>query len=214
MQALQGLMLTLDWCRCLCCQQNHAALVFHLLQPLLSLEVVMVLWLACQAVSAVKNTLRTPHHRCSHHVGGYTVSTLPSCEPMTGSMHEQVGERAGKHSLLPLRFFVPLQDERLGAVGQIPELQFLDKNSKFKVGGRTFKCFKLMARAVRREPGGAEVVLAQVESESFKVRTKVHGVCCLFFSSSTCVRSTCMREESRTVKQHCTAWLRCLISTA
>ncbi|KAF6253597.1 hypothetical protein COO60DRAFT_401567 [Scenedesmus sp. NREL 46B-D3] len=65
------------------------------------------------------------------------------------------------------------QDDRLGPAGRIPELQFLDKNSKFKVGGRTFKSFKLMARAVRcGAAGGMEATLAQVESESFKVTTK------------------------------------------
>jgi hypothetical protein len=40
-----------------------------------------------------------------------------------------------------------------------------------QVGGRTFKSFKLMARAVRFDAvSGTEVTLAQVESESFKVR--------------------------------------------
>ncbi|KAF8070864.1 hypothetical protein HT031_000945 [Scenedesmus sp. PABB004] len=65
------------------------------------------------------------------------------------------------------------QDERLGPAAGIPELQFLDKNSKFRVGGRTFKSFKLMARALRRDAGtGLERVIAQVETESFKVTTK------------------------------------------
>jgi hypothetical protein len=40
-----------------------------------------------------------------------------------------------------------------------------------QVGGRTFKSFKLMARAVRFDAASrTEVTLAQVESESFKVR--------------------------------------------
>lgn len=59
----------------------------------------------------------------------------------------------------------------LGAVARIPEFQFLDKNSKFKSGGRTFKSFKMLARAVRTDGlTGRAVVLAQVESENFKVR--------------------------------------------
>uniref|UniRef100_A0A383V5P7 Uncharacterized protein n=1 Tax=Tetradesmus obliquus TaxID=3088 RepID=A0A383V5P7_TETOB len=65
------------------------------------------------------------------------------------------------------------QDDQLGPAGHIPELQFLDKNSKFKVGGRTFKSFKLLARAVRYDAASRQqVTLAQVESESFKVTTK------------------------------------------
>jgi hypothetical protein len=44
----------------------------------------------------------------------------------------------------------------------------------FQVGGRTFKSFKLMARAVRYDPASRkEVTLAQVESESFKVNSEV-----------------------------------------
>lgn len=71
---------------------------------------------------------------------------------------------------LPLEL---VQDERLGPVAHVPELQFLDKNSKFKSGGRTFKSFKLLARALQRNPAtGQEAVLAQLESETFKVTTK------------------------------------------
>ena len=53
----------------------------------------------------------------------------------------------------------------------VPDMQFLDKNSKFRVKGRTMKSFKLLARAVQREGvTGREKVIAQVESENFKVR--------------------------------------------
>jgi hypothetical protein len=53
----------------------------------------------------------------------------------------------------------------------VPELQFLDKNSKFRVQGRTVKSFRFLARAVARDPvTGLDTVLAQVESEPFKVR--------------------------------------------
>ena len=69
------------------------------------------------------------------------------------------------------------RDELLGPVAPLPEMQFLNKNSKFKADGRTFKAFKLLARAVRVGPGGAgsgggAPALAQVESEPFKVTTK------------------------------------------
>lgn len=58
----------------------------------------------------------------------------------------------------------------LGAVARLPEFQFLDKNSKFKSGGRTYKSFKMLARAVRTDAvTGRQSVLAQVESDSFKV---------------------------------------------
>ncbi|KAI8474429.1 MAG: hypothetical protein J3K34DRAFT_518168 [Monoraphidium minutum] len=71
---------------------------------------------------------------------------------------------------------VPLetvQDDWLGPVARIPELQFLNKNSKFKSGGRTFKAFKFLARAVRRDAAtGALLSVAQVDSEPFKVTTK------------------------------------------
>jgi hypothetical protein len=36
--------------------------------------------------------------------------------------------------LLLLLLLLCLQDDQLGPAGHIPELQFLDKNSKFKVG--------------------------------------------------------------------------------
>lgn len=63
------------------------------------------------------------------------------------------------------------QDDVLGAVAHLPEFQFLDKNSKFKSAGRTYKAFKLLGRAVRVDPfTGVTTVLAQVESETFKVR--------------------------------------------
>lgn len=56
-------------------------------------------------------------------------------------------------------------------MARLPELQFLDKNSKFKSGGRTYKAFRLMARAVAVDPRtGRSSVLAQVESDTFKVR--------------------------------------------
>jgi hypothetical protein len=59
----------------------------------------------------------------------------------------------------------------LGAVAYLPELQFLDKNSKFKSAGRTYKAFKLLGRATKVDPlTGVTTVLAQVESETFKVR--------------------------------------------
>lgn len=65
------------------------------------------------------------------------------------------------------------QDESLGPVAHLPELQFLDKNSKFKCGGRTFKAFKLLARALQTDPAtGLAVVIGQVESDTFKVTTK------------------------------------------
>jgi hypothetical protein len=64
-----------------------------------------------------------------------------------------------------------VKDEVLGAVARLPELQFLDKNSKFKAGGRTYKAFRLMARAVAVDPRTRRSsVLAQVESDTFKVR--------------------------------------------
>lgn len=63
-----------------------------------------------------------------------------------------------------------LQDDALGPVAHLPELQFLDKNSKFKCGGRTFKAFKLLARALQTDPAtGLGVVISQVESDTFKV---------------------------------------------
>lgn len=62
------------------------------------------------------------------------------------------------------------QEELLGAVARLPEFTFLDKNSKFKSGGRTYKSFKLLARALRCDAATGRVsVIAQVESESFKV---------------------------------------------
>ncbi|GBF89575.1 hypothetical protein Rsub_02293 [Raphidocelis subcapitata] len=71
---------------------------------------------------------------------------------------------------------VPLdttQDDRLGPVAHIPEFQFLNKNSKFRSGGRSYKAFRLLARASRRDPlTGADLVVAQAESEPFKVTTK------------------------------------------
>ena len=68
-----------------------------------------------------------------------------------------------------------VQDEVLGAVARLPELQFLDKNSKFKAGGRTYKAFRLMARAVAVDPRtGRSSVLAQVESDTFKVGVFTH----------------------------------------
>jgi hypothetical protein len=64
----------------------------------------------------------------------------------------------------------PVQDESLGPVAHLPDLQFLDKNSKFKCGGRTFKAFKLLARALQTDPAtGLAVVIGQVESDTFKV---------------------------------------------
>jgi hypothetical protein len=64
-----------------------------------------------------------------------------------------------------------LQDGPLGPGWVVPELQFLDKNSKFRVQGRTVKSFRFLARAVARDPiTGTDTVLAQVESEPFKVR--------------------------------------------
>jgi hypothetical protein len=64
-------------------------------------------------------------------------------------------------------------------VARLPELQFLNKNSKFRSGGRTFKAFKLLARAVRVDPGTqrAVEVLAQVESGTFKVGCVWLGRC-------------------------------------
>jgi hypothetical protein len=38
---------------------------------------------------------------------------------------------------------------------------------------RTFKAFRMLARAVRRDPlSGADLAVAQIESEPFKVRPK------------------------------------------
>jgi hypothetical protein len=64
------------------------------------------------------------------------------------------------------------QDDLLGTVARLPpEFQFLGKNSKFKAGGRTFKSFKLCVRALGPAgANGATTVLAQVDSDTFKVR--------------------------------------------
>jgi len=62
-----------------------------------------------------------------------------------------------------------IQDERLGWSARLPQLEFLNKNTKFRSDGRAYKSFKFFARAVRCEAGKKPVVLAQAESEAFKV---------------------------------------------
>jgi hypothetical protein len=73
--------------------------------------------------------------------------------------------------------WLPLQEGGCGPGWPLPDkLQFLDKNSTFRTGGRRLEGFRLLARAVQYgapdsvgRGATAEVVLAQVASAPFKV---------------------------------------------
>jgi hypothetical protein len=76
---------------------------------------------------------------------------------------------------------LPLQEGGCGPGWPLPDkLQFLDKNSTFRTGGRRLEGFRLLARAVTTREAGADaegggaawaqVVLAQGASAPFKVR--------------------------------------------
>jgi len=78
--------------------------------------------------------------------------------------------------------WLPLQEGGCGPGWPLPDkLQFLDKNSTFRTGGRRLEGFRLLARAVLTQEAcadvssadssaGREVVLAQGASAPFKVR--------------------------------------------
>lgn len=82
-----------------------------------------------------------------------------------------------------------------------PTLQFLDKTSSFRAGGRRLEGFRLLVRAVAPPapgPGGAssgagagEVVLAQAASTPFKVRPGAAALCGSCGHHCFCQLGTC-----------------------